>query len=345
MKQKEVLRKIGVIIKELNEQYEYFEASEEEIIDLEVELFSANANFLTDHIEIFRKLNFQLANAKKAVEKKELPPPEKFFEPVVQHVNPPVIAPEIVLAPEPEKPIEIEPVITDSHEEQPVPHIDLTSGAAEDTYSFIREEPETIRHELILDENLNWDDEDEDLPLEDELVEIVDDDDEDEDLPIIAETPIAPPVEEEKPFVYEPAVIIPPVAEEVKPAPVVEEIKAPPVIIAKPVERPKDDDVLTINQKIMAQMAEKTSYTDNLAGKSVTDLKQAINLNDKLLYIKDLFNGYNLAYSEAIDILNRFKTFDEASRFLSINYSAKNNWDSKPETVEKFYALLKRRYS
>jgi len=68
-------------------------------------------------------------------------------------------------------------------------------------------------------------------------------------------------------------------------------------------------------------------------------------LNDKLLYVKDLFNGYNLAYSEAIEILNRFSTFDEAARFLKTNYVTKNNWESKPATVEKFYALLKRRYA
>ena len=60
--------------------------------------------------------------------------------------------------------------------------------------------------------------------------------------------------------------------------------------------------------------------------------------------MKDLFNGYNLAYSEAIEILNRFSNFEEATRFLNTNYVAKNNWMSKPDTVEKFYAVLKRRY-
>jgi hypothetical protein len=78
--------------------------------------------------------------------------------------------------------------------------------------------------------------------------------------------------------------------------------------------------------------------------KPVTDLKTAITLNEKLLYVKDLFNGYSLAYSEAIEILNRFKTFEEAGEYLKGNYAAKNNWDSKPETTEKFYSLLRRRY-
>jgi hypothetical protein len=58
-----------------------------------------------------------------------------------------------------------------------------------------------------------------------------------------------------------------------------------------------------------------------------------------------LFNGYNLAYSEAIEILNRFNTLEEAMRFLKTNYVVKNNWESKPATTEKFYELLKRRYA
>ena len=102
---------------------------------------------------------------------------------------------------------------------------------------------------------------------------------------------------------------------------------------------------LTINQKMSAQAAENANtQTAQSAIKPISDIKLAITLNDKLLYVKDLFNGYSLAYSEAIEILNRFNTFEEATRFLNANYVAKNNWESKPATTTKFYALLKRRY-
>jgi hypothetical protein len=104
------------------------------------------------------------------------------------------------------------------------------------------------------------------------------------------------------------------------------------------------EDVLTINERMSVQRSGSTHHTEQ-AVQPVTNLKAAITLNDKLLFIKDLFNGYSLAYSEAIEILNRFNTFEEANRFLTKNYTAKNNWDSKPETAEKFYALLKRRYA
>ena len=74
------------------------------------------------------------------------------------------------------------------------------------------------------------------------------------------------------------------------------------------------------------------------------DLKSSISLNDKLLFIRDLFNGYSLAYSEAIELLNRYVTFAEADAFLQTNYALKNNWAEKPQTVEKLYAILRKKF-
>jgi hypothetical protein len=162
--------------------------------------------------------------------------------------------------------------------------------------------------------------------------------------PAIAETAVA---------VVEPEIAEVPAAVEVPeftPAKQIEEL-VPEVPLAQlirpePSNMPAPEDLFTINDKISAQLGDKTvSKTEQLAIKPISDIKLAITLNDKLLYVKDLFNGYNLAYSEAIEILNRFNTFEEASRFLKTNYVTKNNWESKPATTEKFYALLKRRYA
>ena len=79
-------------------------------------------------------------------------------------------------------------------------------------------------------------------------------------------------------------------------------------------------------------------------GAKITDLKSAISLNDKLLFIKDLFNGYSLAYSEAIELLNRYDDFASAETFLQTNYAQKNNWAEKPATVDKLYAVMRKRF-
>ena len=86
MKQLEVFNKIGGILKELNDQYKYIEANLADLNELELELFIANAHFLADHAEILGKLN-QKIKADKYVAKKE-GNSEKYFEPVVQPLNP-----------------------------------------------------------------------------------------------------------------------------------------------------------------------------------------------------------------------------------------------------------------
>ncbi len=312
MKQQEVFKKIGTILKELNDQYDYLGNTENELNDLELELFVANAHFLAEHSGVLRKLNAQNITPPTIVEVPVKKPDEKYFEPVVQPLNPAAET----------KP---EPKATHSIEEPP-PHIDLSANGADDDFSYVRREPEIIKHELVLDESHNWEDEDDPGFEIEETVE--------------EETPKTPPVKAAKP---EPVKEAPPVEakKEIPPAEVKKE--APPAESKKEVHA---EEPLTINQMMSAKL-HKTSpkVAEHLHVQPISDLKQAITLNDKLLYIKDLFNGYSLAYSEAIDILNRFSTFDEADNFLKTNYAVKNHWDTKQATVDKFYALLERRYA
>ncbi|HZY38254.1 MAG TPA: hypothetical protein VFE53_16470 [Mucilaginibacter sp.] len=332
MKQKEVFYKIGGIIQELSDQYEYLKTADEDLNDLELELFAANAHFLTDHIEVLYKLNLQNEGEKRKREKPAKPEksekPEtpaktpatdtlfepKYFEPVVQQMKPALENQTEKTAKGQAKPVEPEIAnagkSVDSHE----PETGHVTEALADGYSFSHEEPEVIRHELVLDET---------MLEEDEKAEI-----EAEPAKESKRRKTALPATEEPVFDLTGQ----------KPEEAEKAAETPAAIV-------EEEEVLTINQK-MSQAAEKNlSRTEQLSIKPISDIKLAITLNDKLLYVKDLFNGYNLAYSEAVEILNRFSTFDEAARFLKTNYVTKNNWESKPATVEKFYALLKRRYA
>jgi lipid II:glycine glycyltransferase (peptidoglycan interpeptide bridge formation enzyme) len=52
MNQADIFKKIGVILNELQEQYEFLAQNPEQLNELELELFLANANFLSYHVEI-----------------------------------------------------------------------------------------------------------------------------------------------------------------------------------------------------------------------------------------------------------------------------------------------------
>src|SRR5690606_32884362 len=109
--------------------------------------------------------------------------------------------------------------------------------------------------------------------------------------------------------------------------------------------RPLSINELIHQQKLAGKNLTQQFNTSTTQSDRVLDIKSAINLNDKLLFIKDLFNGYSLAYSEAIELLNRYDNFAEADAFLQSNYALKNGWAEKPQTVEKLYAILRRRFS
>ena len=78
MNRQEILKKIGGIIAELKDQHTYLNAAENGFNDLELELFLANAHFLTDHINILQKINHQptvvsLPLAKPVLQLEEVP--------------------------------------------------------------------------------------------------------------------------------------------------------------------------------------------------------------------------------------------------------------------------------
>jgi len=288
MKQKEIIKKIGAILTELQDQYEFIQKTTEPINDLELELFVANGHFLNDHIEILRKINEQKVNAgvdgESAIS-------QKFFEPVVQPVT----------------------VLPDNKIETPAEDADF-----EPTEEALIEEP-IIRHELLLEDI-------EDLGDEDEEAGGFDDMDVVYERPIVKDEDVPPVAVEPEPEV-KPVIPGPPIIKE-------------PAIEATPAEQ---EALLTINQRVSAQLAQSSRLGDQLP--PIKDLKSAINLNDKMLYVKDLFHGYSMSYSEAVDLLNRCNTFEEADQFLQSGYSAKNNWADKQATVDKFYALLRRRFA
>jgi hypothetical protein len=303
MTKNEILKKIGIIIIELREQYDLTQLNRDDINDIELELFAANSHFLTDHIEILRKLNNQEVKPLR----QETPSEPKYFEPVVKPTLPEKKEPDFDF-----------PEYNNTVEDEPEDQIQEP----------IKEEyvPQTIiRHELILDEPANTTDDE--AEAEEEWVE---------------EHEAEIEQEEEQP---EP--VIEPIEQ-----PIAEVPAEPEIIIAEPqviqtqivIEDTEDKPLVTINQILSAQLSGSPRVGDHAQLQPIKDLKSAITLNDKLLFVRDLFNGYSMAYGEAVEILNRFSRFEEADQFLKINYYTKNNWEAKQATTDKFYELLQRRF-
>jgi hypothetical protein len=104
----------------------------------------------------------------------------------------------------------------------------------------------------------------------------------------------------------------------------------------------KVSEKLSLNEKL-ADGAEKTSLAAKLSRKPIKDLNEEIGLNQKFLFMNDLFGGENGLYKEAIAAFNTFANFDEASTLLD-QLKARHNWDMESISVTKFIDLVERRY-
>lgn len=168
--------------------------------------------------------------------------------------------------------------------------------------------------------------------------------------------PVARPVLEEKPAAWKAEVTAQPepvVQAEEREVFVQQIIEAPKSIVIEDAKAVEEEIVaparpMTLNEMLQQQKKAGTGFSNPAQSTAnperIVDLKHGISLNDKLLFIKDLFNGYSLAYSEAVELLNRYATFAEADAFLQTNYALKNNWQDKNQTVEKLYVILRKKY-
>ncbi|QBQ42189.1 hypothetical protein E2P86_13945 [Sphingobacterium psychroaquaticum] len=309
----EVFSKIGDLLVEINDSYATLS---EEGIDNRAEvlvLLEAKARYLTVHIEVLQRLGGSTLPVAEA------PIAASFSEPREEAVTPV----EDLVATRVEKVIveTFVPTVTDEMETA----YPATEASLDETPAFTAEVESPVEHTPEIEQ-----------PTTSEIAQpelfqpIIEEPVEEEPLPVTVQETFVPTERIETSRVVERE-------EKVE---VVEEKTAPsrPLTLNEILQQQRQANVAS-----SAPAAASVSHAGT-ATERITDLKSSISLNDKLLFIKDLFNGYSLAYSEAVELLNRYATFGEADAFLQTNYALKNNWADKPLTVDKLYAILRKKY-
>lgn len=97
------------------------------------------------------------------------------------------------------------------------------------------------------------------------------------------------------------------------------------------------------------EMPEFEPVSEASAKKSLNDKlkKRALNigLNDKLAFIKQLFDGKAEDYDRVISQLNTTQSFDDASRFINdIVKPDYNNWSGKEEVENRFMEIVESKF-
>ena len=106
-------------------------------------------------------------------------------------------------------------------------------------------------------------------------------------------------------------------------------------------EIPTDDQ--SLNEKLNASPS-AASLSEKLKKQPINDLITAIGINQKFLFMNDLFEGERDEFHNSLSELNKFDSFLDADNYIKNNLMVKYNWDMENQSVVRFMELVERRY-
>lgn len=93
----------------------------------------------------------------------------------------------------------------------------------------------------------------------------------------------------------------------------------------------------SVNEKIATNKKDlATKFKDN----PIKDINSAIGLNDKFLFIRELFDNNSDKFTSSIDKLNNFENLDQAMQYINTEFK----WNNENPVSNKFLELIYRRY-
>ncbi|MGB4844577.1 MAG: hypothetical protein WBP16_08940 [Ferruginibacter sp.] len=122
----------------------------------------------------------------------------------------------------------------------------------------------------------------------------------------------------------------------------------PEIVVAEPVSKEINESVnhhtasASVNERLKQS---KIDLGDTLTEVPIRDLRKAIGVNDRFLFINELFRGDEAFYERSIKTINSFSIFPEAEYWIQRELKVKNGWNDRNEIVIQFYQLVKRRFS
>lgn len=158
----------------------------------------------------------------------------------------------------------------------------------------------------------------------------------------------------------------------IAPAPVIERPEEIQVALAVPKPKPKNNNQLDIHfdpmneiptfsqhkigKEVNEMVGQHESFNDKLKENRselmhslketpIRDLRKGIGINDRFVFINELFRGDEPMYERSIKTINSFNIYPEAEYWMNRELKIKLGWDDTRETVKHFYQLVKRRFS
>lgn len=123
-------------------------------------------------------------------------------------------------------------------------------------------------------------------------------------------------------------------------------ITEPAETVVKTVKEKKEPKTLadqfqgapTLHERLHEKM---TKEEDTLShAKPVKNLMEAIGINDRYTFVRELFNGDNAKFESAIHFLNEAASFNDAYNYMIMYF----NWDMDSEPVQLLLDIIRRKF-
>ncbi len=151
-------------------------------------------------------------------------------------------------------------------------------------------------------------------------------------------------IEEPKPIIQEIPIKTEPVKQVIEVT--VSKTKVETEKVEKPQEPTKEilAEKLTQTHKVINETVKTRTVIDvssKLKSSPIPSIQSAINLNEKFVFIRELFKNNNLLYNQTIERLNSAPNYEEAISIVEKEFA----WDLSDPLVNKLVELIKRKHN
>lgn len=134
-----------------------------------------------------------------------------------------------------------------------------------------------------------------------------------------------------------------PAAEDEAPESVFGELwgESKPAAAKKPAPRTLNDvNAASVHKAVIDSRPDKPRWYTDIPGSEVKDVRSAISLNDRVLFICSLFRDDSMLFQDVVNRINSFPTLEKAVEYLSETFP---EWDIYSDNVHRFMMAVRRK--
>ncbi len=114
-----------------------------------------------------------------------------------------------------------------------------------------------------------------------------------------------------------------------------------PAAAKKPASRTLNDvNAARVHKAVIDSRPDKPRWYTDIPGPEVKDVRSAISLNDRVLFICSLFRDDSMLFQDVVNRINSFPTLEKAVEYLSETFP---EWDIYSDNVHRFMMAVRRK--